>query len=425
MQNKDGEDKNTTEQHDEGMESKSPDATTESMPTPHKTSWVTYVILVILLLAAGFFAYNKFFSATETEETPQATEQTPEQSTPPQVEQAPMPPVPEMQQLPQVEPAAPMEVPAAPTAPQPEMQNPAPQPQTNMPPAEIEKPAPQPEMQNPAPQPQTNTPPAEIEKPAPETKPAPTTPAPAKAPSAKPKAKGSKESDDVLIIDDIKVNSSDSSGRAINANIDEKIIQSYIMTHPEVVIESLKKYNQKISSQEPSSVSTADISNANNKHAPFLGNNSGNIVVIALYDYQCGYCKQNYEIISQIVKEDNRVKVLMQPVPMLGERSLQSAKLSIAAWMLKPEQFQNIHEALLNEKTVDDKSISSLSSKFGISKAKWMQKMSSEEVAKVITTNMDLARKIGLQGVPTYIVNGAILRGSLSYAELQQKISAK
>jgi len=203
-------------------------------------------------------------------------------------------------------------------------------------------------------------------------------------------------------------------------------VREYILKHPEIVAQSMEKLNKKKENKANEVVVKAQTEKQRDQATamPFLGNSAGNATVIALFDYQCIHCKNGYKAISQIVNDKKSIKILLEPVPLMGPKSIKSARFALATWMLYPAKFSSIHEALFSEKSLDDVGIKKLCKKYGLNEAGITKKMTSPEVTNILDANLKKAKAIGLQGVPTYVINGMIVHGGLSYEQILQKISA-
>ena len=115
------------------------------------------------------------------------------------------------------------------------------------------------------------------------------------------------------------------------------------------------------------------------------------------------------------MKEYPSVKLILLPIPMLGKNSADAVRGSAAVWNLSRKHFSDFHEALINSPSIDDNTISTIAAKLGIASESLSKEMKSPEVQKMIDENLGIAQHAGVRGVPTFIIDGELVPGSLSY----------
>ena len=89
-------------------------------------------------------------------------------------------------------------------------------------------------------------------------------------------------------------------------DIDE-IIKKYILSNPEVLIQSLKNYSDDIAIKNESEIKNNITENQtellDNNSNMFIGEKNANIVVVEFFDYNCSYCLKAHIKISEIQKK--------------------------------------------------------------------------------------------------------------------------
>jgi len=212
-----------------------------------------------------------------------------------------------------------------------------------------------------------------------------------------------------------------SNGAGVISPNDQKniqdIVRQYIVNNPEIVAEALQNLNAKAEQAKESQSKNFLANNMNSiiANRPYFGNASGNIVIIDFFDYKCSYCKTSNAVLERIVKDYPEVKVVLEPLPVLGKSSSDAARASLAVWRISPKNFMQFHDALINSPTIDQPTMMSLASKQGISTDALTKEMNSPDVQNLMNSNMTASQQIGVKGVPTFIVNGELIPGSLTY----------
>lgn len=197
----------------------------------------------------------------------------------------------------------------------------------------------------------------------------------------------------------------------------KEVVGKYIEENPEVVAKALQSLTEKMSKERDNN-SKSFIKNNMQKIVsgrPWLGNPHGSVVIVEFFDYKCTYCKKSNVVLEKILKDYPQAKLVLQPVPVLGKNSESAVKAALAVWKISPKHFEHFHEDLINSPTIDEHSILAVARKNGISTDALTKEMESEEVKKIVNDNLSNARSIGMKGVPTFIVKGELVPGSLSY----------
>lgn len=209
-----------------------------------------------------------------------------------------------------------------------------------------------------------------------------------------------------------------------NINFESKV-EAFLMSNPKVVVNALEKHYQmeKVSEQKKRQEGLAKQSDSIYKDAPMIGNKNAKITLVEFFDYNCGYCKKALMTISEVVEKNPDVRVVFKDLPILGPESLLLAQASLAAFQLNPDKFFDAHLKLmsLGRGVTNDRIISELSS-IGYDGAKLLKVMNSKEVRDQLNENKKVARELGINGTPAFILNDQFIDGYLDYNSLAQMI---
>lgn len=194
-----------------------------------------------------------------------------------------------------------------------------------------------------------------------------------------------------------------------------KKIHDYIVQHPEVLVEAMEGMQRK--KVEESNKQASDYL-AKNKllvetdgAPPMLGNKDGDITIVVFYDYSCGFCKQANEFANELLKKDPKVKIVLRPIPILGEASVYATKIAMAVHKISEEKFPLIHNGLMSMKVINEEAVKELLAANKIDYSIVENEVSSFSVKQAVNKNFDLARNIGIKGAPSYVINGIFVPG--------------
>lgn len=206
----------------------------------------------------------------------------------------------------------------------------------------------------------------------------------------------------------------------------EQAIEHYIRTHPEVIEQSLQGLETKRETEEKARQKVVlgkrqqDL--LTDPSSPISGNPNGEITLIEFYDYRCGYCKRAANAVTQLQREDRRIRVVYKDFPILGEPSELAAKAALAS--VAQGKHQAFHEALLALKgEMTKESILATATEVGLDAKRLDMDMRNPEWNRVIEKNRALARDLGISGTPGFIVGTELAPGALDLQGLKDLIA--
>jgi protein-disulfide isomerase len=205
----------------------------------------------------------------------------------------------------------------------------------------------------------------------------------------------------------------------------EQAIEQYIRSHPEVIEQSLQALEAKREAEEKARQKVALATKQNellhDSASPISGNPNGEITLVEFYDYRCGFCKRVAGAVTQLQKEDPRVRVVYKDYPILGEASELAAKAALAS--KAQGKHQAFHEALLatkSEMTRDE--VLRIAAEVGLDAKKLDADMANPEWQAVIDRNRTLAKALGITGTPAFVSGMELAPGALDLNGLKDLI---
>ena len=194
----------------------------------------------------------------------------------------------------------------------------------------------------------------------------------------------------------------------------ESIVRDYLLANPEIVTQAQARLQER---------ETAKLIEANRAliETPFgsawAGAADGDVVLVELFDYACGYCRQSNADVDRLLAEDKRLKVVWREWPVLGQDSLAAAEASLAA--AEQGRFRPFFDQLFGQGRPTAPALAAAQSKTGVASGGGNPRYRAE-----IEKNYELARVLGATGTPTFIVGGKVLQGAVGYEALKEAIAA-
>lgn len=196
-------------------------------------------------------------------------------------------------------------------------------------------------------------------------------------------------------------------------------IRGYLLSHPELLAEMTDRLQTQ---QEAADQANAAAAMKKIGMAPFFdpkiafvtGPADAKKSVVEFYDYNCPYCRVSQPALEKFYdqhKSDTRFSFI--DFPIRGPDSTAAARVAMAA-KLQPDKYLALHFALMNEKDpVDGDMVLAVAKKLGFDMAKLKADMAKPEIAAAIAASKALAARAGIDGTPTFIVNGVIRPGAV------------
>jgi protein-disulfide isomerase len=209
----------------------------------------------------------------------------------------------------------------------------------------------------------------------------------------------------------------------------ESIIKEYLIAHPEVVQEVLaavdKHQKDAEAQQQRATIRANNATLFNSPHQVVLGNPHGKIEMVEFFDYNCGFCKHALPDMVKLLDTNHDIKFVLKEFPVLGEGSVEAAKVAVAARMQDPKKYMQFHQKLLGGRGAADKARAlAVAREVGFDVARIERDMASEEVNTTIAEDMKLADALGINGTPSYVVGEDLVVGAVGFDELKKKIDA-
>lgn len=194
----------------------------------------------------------------------------------------------------------------------------------------------------------------------------------------------------------------------------EAVVRDYILTHPEILPEAMDRLQSKGAARQ-----VAD--NRGGLETPFpgavLGNPRGTITLVEFTDYACGYCRQSVAEVRALIAAHPDLRIVVRELPILSPASTDAAKMALVA--AAQGKYAAFHDAMFAGSRPDATSIAAAARAAGVDPAAAVATGVSEELAN----NLDLARKLGINGTPAWVVGDRLLVGAVGREALEKAIA--
>jgi len=215
--------------------------------------------------------------------------------------------------------------------------------------------------------------------------------------------------------------------------INARQMQTYLMQHSDIA-PAMMGMAQHLDDEKKAAAQRQAIAKAGKdalfdpKIAFVTGPADAKKTVVEFYDYDCPYCRASAPAMKKYYeahKNDTRFSLIEFPIEALhGPSAILAAKASLAARQ-QPEHYMDFHFGLLGEDgAVTEEMIYDHARKAGMDVEKLKADMAHPTNAKALDESIALARKLGIDGTPTFILNGKMRPGMVDEASLADEMKS-
>jgi protein-disulfide isomerase len=206
----------------------------------------------------------------------------------------------------------------------------------------------------------------------------------------------------------------------------EQIIHDYLLKHPEVLFEALDAADAKNRRSEQERTRAAIAAKRdellNDPGSPSGGNPKGDATVVEFFDYRCPYCKQVQPSINALLRDDPNLRIVYKEFPILGPESVLAAHVALAA--AKQGKYEPFHSTMMaTTGQINADVIMKVAAESGLDMARVKVDMNAMDIDQIVARNHDLARALGINGTPGFVIGDTLIPGAVDLATLKQEIA--
>lgn len=196
------------------------------------------------------------------------------------------------------------------------------------------------------------------------------------------------------------------------------MIGDYILENPEIIEEALIELQRRAQQREVQAMMSAISANIdliyNDERDPSFGPDDAPIVIVEFMDYKCGYCR----IASQWVTEareayGDQIRFIFKEYPILGPESREASRAAMAALRQGEDIYWRFHTAMVQSSgPLPTGRIENFARLAGVDIEQMQRDMEDPEIVTYLEQTYALARAIGADGTPFFIINGQPVSGA-------------
>jgi len=197
-----------------------------------------------------------------------------------------------------------------------------------------------------------------------------------------------------------------------------KRVHAYIVEHPEVLVEAADKL--KVQGSEKQLASIAD-----SIEKPFpgavLGNPNGTVTLVEFTDFACTYCRGSVADLEAVIAANPDLKVVIRELPIIAPTSPDAARWGLAA--AEQGKYPAFHKTMFAAGRTDMASIEGAAKAAGLDIERARKFAQDPSVQAEIEANMGFARKLGIDGTPSWVVGEQLITGAIGRQGLAKAVA--
>jgi len=213
----------------------------------------------------------------------------------------------------------------------------------------------------------------------------------------------------------------------------ETIVKEYIKNHPEDMAQSLQKFSEAQRDKQEDEAFMKALAEKALVHvagAPSLGPDNAQFTLVEFSDFQCPYCARAVGTVKEFLKKNQgKIRLVFRNMCLPNHAKAQdAAKAAIAAG--EQGRFWDFREKLMASQaewssSADHKHIFvKYAKEMALDAGRFEKDMAKPDYQKKIDEDMTHAGNLGVNGTPTYFLNGVRITGARELAYFDKVLAA-
>jgi predicted DsbA family dithiol-disulfide isomerase len=156
--------------------------------------------------------------------------------------------------------------------------------------------------------------------------------------------------------------------------------------------------------------------------SPAKGRKNAAVTIVEFSDFECPYCKAVQRTLKQVLESyRDDVRLVFKHLPLEGHRnSLPAARAAYCGG--EQDRFWQFQDALFGAKELSPAIFTQIANDLGLGAPKFQDCLNAEQSRAAIVKDLETARLFSIESTPSFIINGKLIQGALSFADFQNII---
>jgi len=214
----------------------------------------------------------------------------------------------------------------------------------------------------------------------------------------------------------------------------EGLVRDYILDNPEIIADAIRELQRRETEarQERLAAAAGEQWDAlkSDAYSPVLGPETAPVTVVEFYDYRCSFCRRAYpDVVKLLETYSDDIRYVFKQFPVLDGAdesdgiSHTAARAAVAAAQQDLAKFREFHDRMMRrDGQLTKDRVFEFAAQAGLDVARLKDAMATPAIERYFVDTLDLARRIGVSGTPTYIINGRVLAGAQGFEAMRSLV---
>lgn len=206
-------------------------------------------------------------------------------------------------------------------------------------------------------------------------------------------------------------------------------VRAYLLANPQVLDEVVQARDARARDDRTNRVNAAVAVDpailSAGPSEPAFGPANAQVTVVEFFDYQCPYCKTAAPAYLQLMRAHPDVRFIFKEWAILDQGESVTSQYAARAALAAHAQgkYLPVHRALMAERALSPAAIDRILAVNGVDLAKAKVTLASPETSRLMADIHTGAAGLGIEGTPTFFINGRIMSNN-DPAQLDRAIRA-
>ena len=230
------------------------------------------------------------------------------------------------------------------------------------------------------------------------------------------------------ILDKQKAEALPQSVAELDAETLNPMIEDYLLSNPSILqrVSVALETEMKLAKAEQTRTALASLQSViyDDPDHVVLGNPEGDVTLVELFDYNCGYCRSAVPDMATLLAEDPNLRIILKEFPILSQGSVDAAKVAVVVSRDKSIDYWKFHEKLFTSRgQVTKDSALAAAKDLGLNPVEVGLEMEATDVDTVLAKSFEIAQGLNVSGTPTYIIGDEVIPGAIGLESLRERIA--
>lgn len=200
----------------------------------------------------------------------------------------------------------------------------------------------------------------------------------------------------------------------------ERIVRELLMREPQIILEAIEELQRRElaadAERRRDAIATRADELLRDPATPAVGPDDASVTMVEFFDYRCGFCRRMIPALQRLLAEDPDLRIAFKELPVLGQDSVRAARAALASHA--QDGYLDFHFALMAAEDLSQAGIMALAERQGLDVDRLVEDMNAEAVTQAINANYRLARELGIEGTPAFVIGDELVPGAVEHSQL-------